>query len=260
MRTHEFQLDESEKELVQKVRDFEFKIFESLIHSRHMMMNYDYYSGESVPIIPTQWDYLIILSQQLQSEFDLLRVSQLAYQYSGLFESEVRLTLTRLADQIDNELCRNILAFRRNQWPYKQIYDSYTHYLKDVLNYVEANNKKSDSKEPLQTPQIEMKLSDIFDSISKYQYIMNLLVENQYCQPNTFIWKDSAKGNKGLLAAILKFLHTQKYYKDNKRPTPKQIKEIAQNTFGWKIMIDTIKKAKPQQFDLKFIPPASTLP
>jgi len=103
------------------------------------------------------------------------------------------------------------------------------------------------------------KLSDIFEDISKYKYIMNLLVEKQYCQPNTYIWKDEKKGNKGFLVAIIKCLHIQRYYKDNKRLKNEQIKIISKNTFGCEMSIDTIKKANPERFDISFIPPASTV-
>jgi hypothetical protein len=129
---------------------------------------------------------------------------------------------------------------------------------KSKQTIIEFNQRVN--KNPEQSKTVPLKLSDIFESISNYQAILNLLVEKQHCQPNTFIWMDSAKGNKSLLAAIIKHLHTQKYYKDHKMPTLAQIKEIAQNTFGWEISIDTIKRARPEQFDLKFIPPASTLP
>ena len=117
----------------------------------------------------------------------------------------------------------------------------------------ETLTKQTETKAEQANP---LKLSDIFDSLSKYKFVMNLLIEKQYCQPNTYIWKDEGAGNKGLLVAILKHLHAQGYYKDNKRPTNKQIKEIAQNTFGWEMSIDTIKKAKPTQFNVSFILPA----
>lgn len=99
-----------------------------------------------------------------------------------------------------------------------------------------------------------------FDSDLKYHYIMNKLVELGYCEPNTMIWKDETKGNKGFLAAILKHLHKQKYYKENVRLTNLQIQMISKKTFGWHLSIDTIKKANPNNYNLSFIPPASTLP
>ena len=102
-------------------------------------------------------------------------------------------------------------------------------------------------------------LLDLFESVSKYNYIMNLLADKGYCQPNTYIWKDEMKGNKGLLAAIIKYLHKQGYYKNNKKPTNEQIILIAKNTFGWELKIDTVKRTNPNNFDLSFIPQSSTI-
>ncbi len=103
------------------------------------------------------------------------------------------------------------------------------------------------------------KLLDFFNSKANYDYIMNLLVEGRYCQEGTFIWKDEGGGNKSLLAAMLKYFHKQGYYKNNKQLTSEQIKEVAQNTFGWELSIDTIKRAKVDNPSLTFIPIASTI-
>ncbi|MGP8216482.1 MAG: hypothetical protein ACLQQ4_13015 [Bacteroidia bacterium] len=102
-------------------------------------------------------------------------------------------------------------------------------------------------------------LSDIFSDEAKYKYIMNLLVDKGYCQKETFIWKDGKKGNKGLLAAIIKQLHPQGYYKDNKKPSNEQIQEIAKNTFGCEISISTIEKSNSTTYDVSFIPLAATI-
>lgn len=102
-------------------------------------------------------------------------------------------------------------------------------------------------------------LDNFFKDISSYHFILELLVKKGYCQAGTYIWKDEKNGNKSLLAAILKYLHKQGYLKNNKQLTNQQIQSIAQNTFGWHIGLDTIKKAKPEKFVLNFIPVASTL-
>jgi hypothetical protein len=96
-----------------------------------------------------------------------------------------------------------------------------------------------------------LKLSD-FVTTENHKKIIDLL-SGTYCQKDTFIWIDKAKGNKSILAAIIKYLHPQGYYKENREPTNEQIKQIAKNTFSCKISIDTIKKAKPENHDLKFI-------
>lgn len=143
--------------------------------------------------------------------------------------------------------------------PYKKYKNPPQVYAQALLDFRMWLKKLKTNKKNNAIAKPPLKLSDIFESISKHTYIMDLLVEKKHCQSNTYIWKDEGKGNKGFLVALLKFLHTQQYYKGNKRPTNKQIMEIAKNSFGWKIGIDTIKKAKPKNFDLSFIPPASTV-
>jgi hypothetical protein len=88
---------------------------------------------------------------------------------------------------------------------------------------------------------------------------MEILVEQNHIQANTYIWKDDGKGNKGYLAALIKYLHFQGYYKKKYKPNPKQIQQIISNTFNGMTAIDTIKKAKSDDFNFAFIPPASTL-
>jgi hypothetical protein len=104
-----------------------------------------------------------------------------------------------------------------------------------------------------------LKLSDVFGDVIKYYSIMNLLVERCHCQEHTFLWKDEIGGNKGFLIAIIKDLHSKGYYRNNKKLTTEEIKTIAQNTFGLSISKDTIKHTKTVNFDLSFIPIASTL-
>ena len=111
----------------------------------------------------------------------------------------------------------------------------------------------------LEEPTLPLELFHVFEDISKYKLVMNLLVAHGYLQPATYIWKDENKGYKELLAALLKLLHRQGYYKNNTALTPSQIRTIAKNTFGRTMAIITIKKANPENHYLPFIPPASTL-
>lgn len=116
-------------------------------------------------------------------------------------------------------------------------------------------NKETENKET----ELSLKLEMFFATTKKYKTVMDLLVEKGHCQPDTYIWKDEKNGNKSFLAAILKYLHKQGYLKDNKKLSNQQIQLIAKNTFGWEIGLDTIKKAKFENFDLKFIPFASKI-
>lgn len=124
-----------------------------------------------------------------------------------------------------------------------------------IENITQPKKEELSDKQNETTPLL---LSDVFESASRYNHIMKILVEQKKCQPESHIWIGTEKGDYSYLAAILKYLHSQGYYK-NKKLTNEQIKEICINTFKWEISINTIKKAKPENFDLKIITLASTL-
>lgn len=131
-----------------------------------------------------------------------------------------------------------------------ELVDKWVKFLSDKLKEIK-NNEKSQPK---------IKFEMIFAKTSHFNYIMELLVKNNLCQAGTYIWKDEAPGSKGLLVAILKFLHLQGYYKENKKLKHQEIKEVAQNTFGISIGIDTIKRTPPSSIHMTFsIPLASTV-
>lgn len=127
-----------------------------------------------------------------------------------------------------------------------RFYRSYLEFLERRKKYL---NKQDVS--------FEIKLSELFSDISKYHALMTLLVKTGCCQEHTYIWKDSKSGSKGFLAAIIKYLHHQGYYK--RTVTNREIELIAQNTFGCIISIDTIKKNNPEMYDLSFIPIATLI-
>ena len=87
---------------------------------------------------------------------------------------------------------------------------------------------------------------------------MEILVKEEKCDPNTHIWIDQDKGNRRYLPALIKYLHSQGYYK-NGQLTNNQVLDIIKNTFKWNIGIDSVKKAKPKNYVFKFIPTASKL-
>jgi len=108
-------------------------------------------------------------------------------------------------------------------------------------------------------PEIDT-LEKAFKEVSKFKKVMEILVKNEYCQPSTYNWKDESKSNKGTVIFLLKYLHAQNYYKDNKKLKPKEIKIIAQNSFGIKISESYIKQCKTEDPEIKkIIPPASTI-
>lgn len=102
-------------------------------------------------------------------------------------------------------------------------------------------------------------LESFFESIHKYKKVMEILTSENLIQPNTYIWKDEMKGNKAFLAALIKHLHLQGYFKNGEKPSNNAIVEITKNSFQWHVSLDTVKRAKPDDFDFRFIPPASTI-
>ena len=102
-------------------------------------------------------------------------------------------------------------------------------------------------------------LADAFETISKWKYIMELLVLNGYIQPNTYLWKDETKGAKGFLVGILKQLGLNGFYKTKHKLTNEEIMDIALNNFNLKISIDTVKHSSVKKFELAFIPLSSTV-
>ncbi len=63
-----------------------------------------------------------------------------------------------------------------------------------------------------------------------------------FCDPNTLIWSKGKKGAKQSLSGYLKDLHIKKY---SVKLKASEIKDIAKNSFGTVISIDTIKHSNP---------------
>ena len=105
----------------------------------------------------------------------------------------------------------------------------------------------------------DVQLETHFERISDYKMIMELLVYKEYIYPNTYLWIDNKKGNKSIMAAILKDLFAKGYYKSNRQLTNQQIVSICEIAFGVLISLDTVKRVTPEKFDLEFIPLKSTL-
>lgn len=92
----------------------------------------------------------------------------------------------------------------------------------------------------------------LFTSQIKYQSIMSILIKENLCQEGTLIWIDSKKGNKSVLASLIKHLHSKGYY--SKYPTNDEVLLIAKNSFKCDIGIDTVKRARIDSYSFEFIP------
>lgn len=105
----------------------------------------------------------------------------------------------------------------------------------------------------------KLKLSDVFTSEKKYQYVMDILVQQEMISPVNYQWIDMGKSYKKLIVALLKFLKVQGYYKDHLKLTNEKFQEISYNTFGIEIGIDHIKHTSYKDAIINYIPPAYTL-
>jgi len=162
-----------------------------------------------------------------------------------------------------------ILAIGRNVNPLNSIPDNRigtlkksidnNPYLEFISIYKDSKDSTPQQKKEDRTKEEPNKLVDVFESVSKYNFIMELFVKKSFCEPGTYIWKDETGGSKGLLVAILKNLHSKGYYKENKKLSNDQINKIALNTFGAGIKSSTIGHITADSFDLSYIPIASTI-
>lgn len=126
------------------------------------------------------------------------------------------------------------------------------------LSQVDTNSNKRNKKT---IPDENITLVEFFESVSKYKEVMEMLVDKNYCQANTYIWSDfnTSRTNRRTVISVIKYLQSQGYYKSNMRFTNEQIKGIAKNTFGVEASLSLIKQHKVNNVEVKFIPIASTL-
>jgi len=99
-----------------------------------------------------------------------------------------------------------------------------------------------------------LKLTDIVVSEAAYKSIIEILVNKGLCQKDTLKWIDDAKGNKGLLIAVLKEMRAKGYFKNGVNPSNEDYKNIAADTFDLVVSIDTVKKSSPKTIHIDFIP------
>lgn len=166
------------------------------------------------------------------------------HDYKALFTPQV----------MDEHLHRYCQMVRERQIAINQ---KFTLSLNPTTDKVEVKGKK---KPPITDPNLT--LFDIFKEKPKYPLLMNILVRNGLCYPNTYIW---INGDKSLMVRVLKNLHFKGYYL--KDPSNKEYLSIAKNTFQLSMGIDSVKKVKGKitgkpenhEKDLQFIPLATTI-
>jgi hypothetical protein len=123
---------------------------------------------------------------------------------------------------------------------------------KNGVLIVEKIEPKKKVKTNFDIPDEELALTNLSIDYEKVKEILK-----PWTDQSTGKWADFDKGYRGLAAAVLKDLYNKKYFKkDIPKLTNKRIIEIAKNSFGLKIAIDTVKTSKPEKFPhyLKLIP------
>lgn len=118
-----------------------------------------------------------------------------------------------------------------------------------IFNWI--NEQIENSGKPKEN--LNLNIEELFKKQSEYQYIRQILIENNHINSVTNIWIDSKKGNLAFLVCLIKSLFPLGYLKQ--KPTHKQIQIIAKNSFKIDIGMDTIKKTKEFSIELPNIKP-----
>ena len=80
--------------------------------------------------------------------------------------------------------------------------------LESDISEIEKNENPTNEKKPV-TTEIQDSIKHLFVKISDYNTIQDLLVVKEILEPNSFLFKDTKKGNKSFCVAIILDL----YYK-----------------------------------------------
>lgn len=224
--------------------------------SEELRRDFDFIKEKYFEGLRWQVDFIKERKQKIKESIELIPKTNIRGRYDYLISERQRYLRMKTAYEIRKKLEDNV-------W-FSMLPDAYNELIKHLSELITLHEKylpliDEDKTISTITKTQSLKLSDFFESASKYESLMKILITKGYCQPETFIWIDDKKGNKGLLAAIIKYLHPQGYYKDKARPTNEEILIMAKNTFGWEMSIDTIKRANTSAFDLSFIPSASSI-
>lgn len=104
------------------------------------------------------------------------------------------------------------------------------------------------------------KLEHYFSEASHFKAVMEILVQEGKCHPETYRWVDRGSGYMNYLGYFFRDLSLKGYLIDNNPMTLKQIMEVADNTFGVKLSFSTVQKtSQPPEYLFKFLPYAFDL-
>lgn len=104
-----------------------------------------------------------------------------------------------------------------------------------------------------------LQLKDVFASPEKFNCLMSILVSQNFCAPENYLWTDQNSGSKKALIALLKLLQVRGYYIKNHKLTAMEIKLICENTFGVSTSIGYIDHIHYSESLLDDIPNATAI-
>jgi hypothetical protein len=99
---------------------------------------------------------------------------------------------------------------------------------------------KGKPKKEIENVKPVSELKELFEYPEKYPKVMELFV-GKYIDKDTHHYIRTRAGHKREIVHLILLLHLKGYYEKQRRPTNKEIQQIAQNTFGVTIKNDTIK-------------------
>lgn len=180
-------------------------------------------------------------------------------QYRDLKATNFKLRTTQMFFEWEIMQAKEYQSFLAETRYEREVHLSYYSTLQDWIDFLEGLfcQYMAEATEPEKQIEGPLTFIELFKKESDYKVVMGILSEQGLVSKNSGIWIDKKKGAKSYLVGILKHLHNLGYYKNE--VTNEDYKRICENSFQYKIGIDTVKKAAPEKIlDLTFIPPPFT--
>lgn len=127
-----------------------------------------------------------------------------------------------------------------------------TNNINDLINNSTTDKVKIPQQETKEDPATHLK--ELFIDETYYPKIIDILIEENFIEKGTLIWKDEKKGKGQFIAGLIKALYYKNYLK--RMPTNTEIPLISKNTFKVQFGKSTSEKAKVEKDDpvYKMIP------
>lgn len=150
----------------------------------------------------------------------------------------------------------------------RKLYNTINHqieFFKKELRYYELKQVtlpgKKNIKKETSTNNAEKtdSFSELFRDENSFNFIKDILVDENLIESETNVWIDRKNGYKGTCASLFMTLHRKGYFVNNRLPQVSEIRFICKNSFGIDISKSLIEKARSDNFNLDFIPSAPSI-